>query len=149
MNDCPQFYLILLEYSCSSVFEKTLFIFHLLNSLSIYPDNVLLLNKKDKEYISVCDYFLNIVQLARHYYKVDRLYSVTDRFFIPQLRGQQPSEEVEALRKQLDILRSTPLKLSEVSRKLIRENVDIPTKAKFQNLDLTGHLVNFLVQTTF
>ncbi len=149
INDCPQFYLTLIEYNCSSISEKKLFIFHLLKSISIHRDNVLVSNKKAQEFISICEYFLNVVQLAHYYYKIERFYSIIDQHFFPQLNSEQPSEQVEILRKQLNDLRSTPLKLSEIARKLIHINVNIPAKNKFQKLGLTGHLVNFLVQSTF
>lgn len=120
-----------------------------MNSISIYPDNILLVNKKQKEFISICEYFLNIVQLGHYYFQIQEFYSIIDKHFIPQLTAQQSSEEIENLRQQLDNLRSTPLKLSELSRKLIHRNVPIPTKAKFQKLGLTKYLVDFLVESKF
>jgi hypothetical protein len=149
INDCPLFYLILLEYNCISIVDKISFIFHLLNSISIHPDDIVLLNKKNKEFINICEYFLNIVQFAHYYYNIPKFYSIIDQHFYPQMNAEQPSEQVEILRKQLDYLRSTPLKLSEISRKIIRMNIDIPTKSKFHQLGLHKNLVEFLVQTEF
>ncbi len=80
---------------------------------------------------------------------MEQLYSITDKYFIPQLQAEQANEQVETIRKQLNHLQATPLKLSEIARKIIRMKIDIPTKDKFQQLDLTGHLVEFLGQSTF
>jgi hypothetical protein len=129
--------------------EKTLFIFHLLNSISLHRDGDLLIKKKDQELISTCDYFLKVVHLAHYYYQIDRFYSTIDQHFLPHLASEQPSEQVEILRKQLDHLRSTPLKLSELARKLIRRKIPNLTKIQFKQFGLTGHLVDFLVQSTF
>lgn len=107
------------------------------------------MNTSEKEFISACDYFLKIVQLSHYYYKNEHLYAIIDKHFLPQLRAQQSSEEVEKLQKQLENLRSTPLKLSELSRKLIHQNIPIPNKTKIQTLGITKHLVDFLVQTKF
>jgi hypothetical protein len=141
--------LILLEYNCSIIFEKILFIFHLLNSVSLYGDNVLVFNRKDQESITVCEYFFKVVQLAHYYYRINRFYSTIDQHFLPHLNAKQPSEQVEILRKQLDHLRSTPLKLSELARKLIHRKINNPTKSQFKEFGLTGHLLDFLVQSTF
>ncbi|CAF5126725.1 unnamed protein product, partial [Rotaria sp. Silwood1] len=66
INDCPAFYLILLEYNCVSIVDKSKFIFQILHSVSTHPENYILLNGKDTEFITVCDYILKIVQLARY-----------------------------------------------------------------------------------
>jgi hypothetical protein len=104
---------------------------------------------KNKEFISVCEYFLRVVHLAHYYYRIDRFYFIIEKHFLPQLTAEQTSEEMQVLEKQLNKLRSTPLKLSEIARKLIRIETNIPTKNQFQKLGLTGHLVDFLVQYTF
>lgn len=129
--------------------EKVLFIFHLLNSISMHADNVLLLQRKNEELISTCDYFLKVVQMAHYYYQVDRLFSTIEQRFLPQLNAQQASEQVETLRGQIEQLRSTPLKLSQIARKLIHRKLDIPCKNHLKPLGLTGHLLDFLVQTAF
>ncbi|CAF2544138.1 unnamed protein product [Rotaria sp. Silwood2] len=149
INDCPAFYLILLEYNCVSIVDKHKFIFQILHSVATHPHNFLLLNSKDKEFITVCEYFFKIAQLAHYNYNIEHFYSLVDKYCFPQLNAEQPSEQVEILRKQLDSLRSTPLKLSEIARKLIRIKVDLPTKEKFQQMDLTRYLTEFLSQSTF
>lgn len=132
-----------------SIIEKEQFISQLLNSISVHPENILLFNMKDTEFISVCEYFFNVVQLVHYFYSIEGLHSAIDKYLIPRLSASQPSEHVEALVKNLETLRSTPLKLSELARKLIRIKTNVPTKNKFQNLGLTGHLVEFLVQSSF
>ncbi|CAF3525562.1 unnamed protein product [Rotaria sp. Silwood1] len=149
INDCPAFYLILLEYNCVSIVDKSKFIFQILHSVSTHPENYILLNGKDTEFITVCDYILKIVKLARYNYGIENFYSLVDKYCLPELNAQQPSEQVEALRKELDSLRSTPLKLSEIARKLIRIKTNIPMKKKFKQLGLTRHLEEFLSQSTF
>ena len=149
INDCPSFYLTLLEYNCVSIVDKSLFILQLLKSVSIHSDNELLFNTKDKKFINVCEYFLTVVQFAHYYYSIAQLYSIVDQHFFPQLIAEQSSEQVESLRKQLDVLRSTPLKLTEITRKLIRMKINIPTKEKFEQIGLTGHLIEYLSQSTF
>jgi hypothetical protein len=123
------------------------FLFDLLKSISLHGENVLLINKKNQELISVCDYFLKVVQLVHYYYEFPRLYYTIDQDLLPKLASEQPSEQIEVLRKQLERLRSTPMKLSELSRKIIRQNITLPTKTEIKKLGLTGHLVNFLTQS--
>ncbi|CAF1124964.1 unnamed protein product [Rotaria sordida] len=148
INDCPAFYLLLLEYNCISIIDKSKFIFQLLHSISTHPDNYFLLNSKDKEFITVCEYFLKIVRLVHYNYNIERFYSLIEKYCLPQLNAEQPSEQVEILQEQLDSLRSTPLKLSELARKLIRTKINLPTKKKFEQMGLTRHLVEFLSQAT-
>ena len=148
-NDCPQFYLILLEYNCSNIEDKLFFIFQLLDSVSKHSENTLVWNKKDQDSISTCDYFLKVVQLAHYYYQINRLYGTIDQRFLPKLTTQQPSEQIDRLRTQLEQLRSTPLKLSQIVRKVIHQKIDLPCKSHLKQLGLTGHLVDFLVQTAF
>jgi hypothetical protein len=126
--------------------DKISFIFHLLHSISIHPDDILLFNKA---FIPICKYFLNVVHFAHYYYNVPQFYSTIDQYFLPQLNAEQSSDQVEILRKQLDTLRSTPLKLSEITRKIIRMKINIPAKNEFQQLGFNKYLVEFLVQTQF
>lgn len=149
VNDCAQFHLILLEYNCSTMIEKVLFIFHLLNSISMHPDDVLRLKRKHEEFINTCDYFFKVVQIAHYYYQIDRLFVTIEQRFLPQLMSQQSSEQVEILRRQIEQLRSTPLKLSQIARKVIRQKFDTPCKTQLKSLGLTKHLLDFLVQTAF
>ncbi|CAF2116849.1 unnamed protein product [Rotaria magnacalcarata] len=149
VNDCPAFYSKLLEYNCVSITDKKLFIFQLLHSLSVHPEKFLLLNKTNKEFISVCEYFLKVANFVHYYYTIERFHEIIDQHLFPQLSAEQPSEQVDVLRKQLDTLRSTPLKLSEIARKLIRTKVTIPIKKEFEQLGVTRHLVEFLSQSPF
>lgn len=148
-NDCPQFYLILLEYNCSNIEDKLFFIYQLLDSVSKHEEKKLVWNKKTQDSISTCDYFLKIVQLAHYYYQINRLYGTIDHRFLPQLANQQSSEDIDRLRTQLEQLRSTPLKLSQIARKMIHQKIDFPCKNHLKPLGLTGHLLDFLVQTAF
>ena len=141
--------MILLEYNCPSIVDKTLFILHLLRSIAIHADNGFLFNRGTIELISVCDYFLRVVRLAHYYYRVDQLFSIIDKHFLPALHAEQASEQVHQLERQLNQLRSTPLKLSEIARKRIRAAVPVPSKQRFEQIGVPGHLQPFLVQTAF
>lgn len=145
MNDCPQFYLILLEYNCVSIADKILFIRQLLNSIVVYPENSLLFNREKIEWISVCDYFLRIVKFVRLNYRFDQLFNLIEREFLPILHSQQPSEDVHQLKNELEKLRSKPLKLSEIVRKQIRLGVQIPTKNQFEKFGFTGSHLEYLL----
>ncbi|UJR37800.1 hypothetical protein I4U23_030491 [Adineta vaga] len=149
INDCPLFYLTLLEYNCSPIVDKTEFIFHLLTIISTYPDTIILLNRKDKEYISLCEYFYNVIQLIHSFFDIEQFYSILHQNYLPLLSGQQSNEDIELLQHRINQLRSKPLKLSEIARKIIRKNVNIPTQCEFQQLNLSNYLVEFLSQCTF
>lgn len=138
-----------MEYNCSNIEDKLFFIFQLLDSVSKHSEHTLVWNKKDQDSISTCDYFLKVVQLAHYYYQINRLYGTIDKRFFPQLTTQQPSEQIERLRIQLEQLRSTPLKLSQIARKVIHQKIDLPCKNHLKQAGLTGHLLDFLVQTAF
>ncbi|CAF3628772.1 unnamed protein product [Adineta steineri] len=150
VNDCPLFYLSLIEYNCTPIIaDKNSFILNLLNTISLYPHPILLLNKKNQEHITVCGYFLTIVQFAHYYLDIEQFYSTINQQYIPQLEAEQSSEEVELLRQQIRKLQTTPLKLSDIARKTIRMKLDTPTKSNFEQLDLHEHLIEFLSQCRF
>ena len=149
INDCPQFYLLLLEYNCVSIVDKNLFISQLLQSIAIHPENSLIFQQETIDSISICDYFLRIVQLVHYYYRVPQLYSMIEQQFLPILHSQQSSEQVHQLEKQLEQLRSTPLKLREIVRKQIRLSVPIPSEYQFKQIGLVGHQLKYLVEMTF
>lgn len=146
INDCPLFYLTLLEYNCSPITDKTEFIIHLLNTICIYPDTIVLVNRKDKEYITVCEYFFNVIQLIRYFYDIEHFYSILNQKFLSQFTAEQSNDDIVLLKTRINQLQSTPLKLSEIARKIIRKNLDIPTQNHFQQLDLTKYLTDFLSQ---
>jgi hypothetical protein len=149
INDCAQFYIILLECDCSSIFDPTIFICHLLYTISIYTDSYLLYNRATIEWISTCDYFMHVVQLAHYLYCIEQLYSIIDRQCLPCLCTVQSNDKLDKLRDKLTQLRSTPLKLSEIVRKRMRILISVPCKERFQQIGFTGHLLEFLVQTKF
>ncbi|CAF0899713.1 unnamed protein product [Adineta ricciae] len=146
VNDCPLFYLTLLEYNCSPITDKTEFIIDLLNTISIYPDTIVLVNRKDKEYITVCEYFFNVIQLIRYFYDIEQFYSIINQKFLSQFTAEQSNDDTVLLKTRINKLQSTPLKLSEIARKIIRKNLDIPSQHNFQQLDLTKYLADFLSQ---
>ena len=129
--------------------DRALFICQLLHSVSIHPEDAFLVNENKDDFISVCNYFLRVVQLAHYYYPMQQFFSMIDRVFLPSLQSEQTSEQVQTLRKQLVRLRSTPLKLAEIARKRIRLTINVPTPDKVQQLDLTPHLGEFLLQSSF
>lgn len=145
-NDCPQFYLILLEYNCSTIGDKQLFIFNLLKTLSIHPDTNLLINENNREFISVCDYVYKVIQIAHYFYRVEHFYGILYRHILPQLANQQSSEDMQKLTKRIDQLRSRPLKLSEITRKKVRIDLSSPTSSKIRRIPVTKYLLDFLEQ---
>lgn len=132
-----------------SIVEKSLYIYQLLHSIASYHEVCLLFNRDHLEWISVCDYFLRVVQCAHYYYQVKELFATIERQFLPILHSQQASEQVHQLQGKLEQLRSTPLKLGEIARKRIRLAVPVPSKDQFKALGFTGDHLDFLVQTRF
>ena len=142
-NDCPDFYRVLLEYN---KFNRTSFVLHLLNSISVYDDDHFRFSSQS---IGVCKYFLDIFQLAQQFYSIENLYTIVMTHFIPNLRCQQSTDVVNQLENRLNEIHRIPMKLSEIIRKSIRRIVPMPCKDQLKKLELCEHVGNFLDQRFF
>ncbi|CAF0858262.1 unnamed protein product [Didymodactylos carnosus] len=143
INDCPLFYVTLLRQNCPSIPNIPVFIFHLLNSITLWPETYLTLYKT-KSSLTICEYFYLIVQLAYTLYSVPKLFFTIEKYFLHQLDFEQPNEQIIELKTQLQQLQSKTLTLGEYARKLIRKQIKIPSKHNLNQLGLSSHLVNFL-----